>query len=68
MKVIARHWVNYNGTWYKGGEEFDADDFETVKAFAEKKEPDGFVSDVFPPEVNPAETKRKAGRPRKSQE
>ena len=59
MKVRAKHWVNYNGTWYKGGDEFEADNFNDVKEFASMVEAPEFVSEVFPPDETP---KRKRTR------
>ena len=50
MKVVAKHWLNYNGVWYKGGDEFDVDDFDAVREHADMKK-DGFVSEVFPPDT-----------------
>lgn len=60
MKVVAKHWLNYNGVWHKGGEEFEVENFDEVKEYADAKE---FVSDVFPPEDKPVEKRR--GRPKK---
>lgn len=57
MKVRAKHWLNYNGVWHKGGEEFEVDNFEQVKDYAE---PVQFESAVFPPEEP-----KKRGRPKK---
>ena len=66
MKVIAKHWLNYSGVWHKGGEIFDADDYEAVKDYVTPVR-EGFVSEVFPPdEEKPAETPRRRGRPRKT--
>lgn len=60
MKVIAKHWLNYNGKWHKGGEEFEVDDFEAVKEYVEiPADDEEFVSEVFPPEP------KKRGRPKK---
>ena len=57
MKVIAKHWLNYNGVWHKGGEEFEVDDFETVKEYADLAEE---TSEIFPPEP------KRRGRPKKN--
>ena len=40
MKVKAKHWLKYNGTWYQGGDEFeisaaDAGDLEEMVEIAE---------------------------------
>ena len=62
MKVIARHWLNYNGVWHKAGEEFEVDDFEAVKEYVDVRPRTGgeeFVSEVFPPEP------KKRGRAKK---
>ena len=61
MKVKAKHRVNYNGVWYKGGDVFTVDDYETVKEYADKIE-EAFVSEVFPP-ID--ETPKKRGRQKK---
>lgn len=76
MKVRAKHWINYNGTWHKGGEEFEIDDSEIldgvefVEAAQEEQqaatpvepEPE-FQSEIFPPEE---EAPKRRGRPRKN--
>lgn len=59
MKVIAKHWLNYNGVWHKGGEAFEVEDFEQVREFAEPVK-EVFVSEVFPPEP------KRRGRPKKT--
>ncbi len=70
MKVKAKHWLNYNGTWHKGGETFEVDDFDTVKDHAEKvgeaKEEvkEQYVSEIFPPEEQP----KRRGRPKKTED
>lgn len=28
MKVRAKHWLKHSGTWYRGGQEFEAADAE----------------------------------------
>lgn len=61
MKAIAKHWLNYNGVWHAGGEEFEVENFEDVKEYADMKT-DEFVSDVFPPETP------KRGRKKKTDE
>lgn len=41
MKVVAKNWTNYNGTWYMPGQEYETE--EPVKEIAEPepvKEPD----------------------------
>lgn len=58
MKVIAKHWVNYNGVWHRGGEEFEVEDFDEVKEYADAKS-DDYVSAVFPPETVAEEPKKK---------
>lgn len=59
MKVMAKHWLNYNGVWHKGGDVFEVEDFEQVKEFAE---PAGevFESEVFPPEPKRRGRQKKA--------
>lgn len=57
MKVIAKCWLNHNGVWHRGGEEFEVEDFEAVKDFAEPTEE---VSEIFPPEP------KRRGRPKKT--
>lgn len=77
MKVRAKHWINYNGCWHKGGEEFEIDDaeildgVELIEAAQEEQsvepveaEPE-FQSEIFPPEE---EAPKKRGRPRKNPE
>lgn len=69
MKVVAKHWVNYNGSWYKGGDEFEVDDFESIKEHADKKAPAEYVSDVFPPDEDVvAEAPKRRGRKPKTEE
>ena len=34
MRVRAKCWINYNGVWHKGGEEFEVADCEEVKEYA----------------------------------
>lgn len=74
MKVIAKHWLNYNGVWHKGGDAFDVDDFEDVKEHAEKAEEETdkvdetYVSNIFPPADEPAEQPKKRGRPKKTED
>lgn len=68
MKVIAKHWVNYNGVWHKSGDEFEVNDFEAVKDFAvkgpqEAAQREEYVSEVFPPVEQP----KRRGRPKKAQ-
>ena len=58
MKVRARHWLNYNGTWHRAGDEFEVDDIEEVKEYV-----DPLVD--FPVVHVPAE-KPKRGRPKKT--
>lgn len=60
MKVVAKCWVNYDGVWHKGGEEFDVKDFAEVKDCADPAEP----QEDFP-QVRLTEKKR--GRPRKAE-
>jgi hypothetical protein len=60
MRVVAKCWVNYDGVWHKGGEEFDVKDFAEVKDYADPAEP----SEDFP-KVRLTEKKR--GRPRKAE-
>lgn len=31
MKVKAKHWVNYNGTWHQAGEVFAIDDADAAE-------------------------------------
>lgn len=66
MKAVAKHWLNYNGVWYKGGDEFDVDDFEAVREHADMKK-DGFVSEVFPPNAEQPEQPRTRGRKKKTE-
>lgn len=77
MKVRAKHWINYNGAWHKGGDEFEIDDAEIIEGVelieaaqdeqsvepveAEPK----FQSEIFPPEEK---APKKRGRPRKNPE
>ena len=72
MKVTAKHWLNYNGVWYKGGDTFEADDFDEIKEHAEKVEEaveetveeTQYVSEIFPPVEQP----KRRGRPKKSED
>ena len=61
MKVRARHWLNYNGTWYKGGDEFDVDDIEEVKAYVDP------LVDMPVVHVSDMKTTPKRGRPKKTE-
>lgn len=73
MKVRAKHWINYNGVWHKGGDKFDIEDSEILDGVefieaeqdeqAEKPVEAEFTSEIFPPEE---ETPKKRGRPRKN--
>lgn len=31
MKVKAKHWINYNGTWHQAGEVFAIDDADAAE-------------------------------------
>ena len=70
MKAIAKHWVNYNGTWHPAGEAFDIEsaDAEQMKEYAqilpEEAEPDE------PAQSAPAadEPAAKRGRKRKNEQ
>lgn len=68
MKVIAKHWINYNGVWHRHGEIFDVEDFDTVRGHVEKvdeaKEEATYVSEIFPPEEQP----KRRGRPKKTED
>ena len=69
ISVRAKHWLNYNGTWHKGGDifEINPDDKDAVAEYVTVI--GEFVSDVFPPE-KPKEEKpapKKRGRPKKSE-
>ena len=74
MKVRAKHWLNYNGVWYKGGEIFEADDFNEVKEHADKLEDEtesvneSYISEIFPPADEPADQPKKRGRPKKTED
>ena len=59
MKVKAKHWLNYNGVWHKGGDEFEIPD-EDFKEISEYVKVGEYVSAIFPPE----EPKKRVGRPR----
>lgn len=67
MKVKAKYWINYNGTWHKAGETFEVDDFDTVKDHADKVEEvkEQYVSEIFPPVE---EQPKRRGRPKKTEE
>ena len=62
MKVKAKHWLNYNGVWHKGGDEFEIPDGD-LEQVAEYVEAGEYVSAIFPPE----EPKKRVGRPRKKE-
>lgn len=68
MKVKAKHWLNYNGVWHKGGDIFEANDFEAIKEHVEKVEETveetQYVSEIFPPEEQP----KRRGRPKKTED
>lgn len=59
MKVIARHWLNYNGVWHKAGEEFEVNDIEEVKEYV-----DPIIDFQVPLTKEPA----KRGRPKKTED
>ena len=42
MKVVAKHWVNVNGTWYRAGETYDdgKPEAEPAPAPAQETEPE----------------------------
>lgn len=68
MKVTAKCWLNYNGVWYKGGDTFEADDFDEIKEHVEKVEETveetQYVSEIFPPNEQP----KRRGRSKKSED
>lgn len=64
MKVIAKHNLNHNGVWHKGGEEFDTEDYAEIKAYVTPVQKN-FVSEVFPPDE---EVPKRRGRPKKTEE
>ena len=69
MIVRANYWINYNGSWHKGGEIFEIEDADQ-DALAEHVTMIGeFVSDVFPPnepEIEKPQAKKR-GRPKKAE-
>lgn len=66
MRVKAKHWLNYNGVWHKGGDIFEADDFDEIKEHVEKvdTEETQYVSEIFPPVEQP----KRRGRPKKTED
>lgn len=38
MKVKAEHWVNYNGTWYRPGEEYEVEPEQPAQPAGEEPE------------------------------
>lgn len=68
MRVKAKHWLNYNGVWHKGGDTFETNDFEAIKEHVEKVEETveetQYVSEIFPPDEQP----KRRGRPKKSED
>lgn len=60
MKVRAKCWVNYDGEWHKGGDEFEVSDIEEVKEYV--------IPLVDTPKVTAADMKDspKRGRPKKN--
>ena len=74
MKVKAKHWLNYNGVWHKGGETFEVDSFDEVKGHAEKVNEEvqetgnTYISEIFPPVDEPVEQPKKRGRPKKTED
>ena len=81
MRVRAKCWINHNGTWHKGGEEFEIEDteildgVEIVKAeIAVESAPvevgaEPTQDGEFKSEIFPPldeEAPKKRGRPRKS--
>ena len=66
MRVKAKHWLNYNGVWHKGGDTFEADNFDEIKEHVEKvdTEETQYVSEIFPPVEQP----KRRGRPKKSED
>lgn len=76
MKVSAKCNINFNGTWYKAGQEFEVSDSE-YKEIAQNVEvtqetpvndvPDeSFVSEIFAPE-EPVKEPRKRVRKKKTE-
>lgn len=58
MKVAAKHRLNYSGAWYEAGEEFEIGQ-DVLPSIEEFVRPVGYVSAVFPPEVNEDKPRRK---------
>ena len=63
MKVKAKHWLNYNGVWHKGGETFEVDNVDEVKDYVVADSE--YVSEIFPPDKDEAEQPKRRGRPKK---
>ena len=65
MKVKAKHWLKYNGVWYRGGDEFEipTTDAEALDGMVEIAETPVHVEPVEPEEDQP----KRRGRPKKSE-
>ena len=61
MRVVAKCWLNYDGVWHKGGEEFEVRDYAEVKDYAEPAEPAADFPKVY---LNTP----KRGRPKKTED
>ena len=65
MKVKAKHWLKYNGIWYRGGDEFEipTTDAEALGGMVEIAETPVHVEPAEPEEEQP----KRRGRPKKSE-
>lgn len=72
MKATAKHWVKYEGVWYRKGDVFDVpkQDAERMEEFCdiEQNEPDS-THDVAANGAGPEaeEAPKRRGRPRKTE-
>lgn len=73
MRVRAKHWLNHNGTWYRGGEVFEipTTEAEMLKEHIEIAETPLFFAAEEESENRTAvesEAPKKRGRPKKTAE
>lgn len=72
MKLKAKHWVNYQGTWYKAGDVFkifdgEAEEMKNFGEIIEEDEPKQAEDEPEPEEAGQEEPVRR-GRKRKLEE
>ena len=63
MKVVAQHWLNYNGVWHRAGEEFEVENLDEVKEYVQ---PLFDTPVVTVAEMTEKKAPAKRGRPKKT--